>query len=127
MCNRKDKSMTVEEIIQDASKGKDMKNYSLLDMHLYLVIKQILVMYFNNQISKEQANTLKQKAVKNYGENKKHFEFMQEMWTEYIENIKETENLRTKLRKQLSSNTELNEILITCLELIQIYSKEEFS
>lgn len=118
--------MTTEQIIKDASQNKEMKNYTLLDMRLYLVIKQILIMYFNNQISKEQANKLKQKAVKEYESNKKQFEFEQNMWKQYIENINKTENLRIKLRKQLSSNTDISEILNTCIELIQLYSKEEF-
>lgn len=118
--------MTSEKIIQDASQNKEMKNYSLLDMHLYLVIKQILVMYFNNQISKEQANIQKQKAVKIYEDNKKQFEFVQSMWKDHIENINLTENLRIKLRKQLHTNTELSEIVNTCVELIEIYSKESF-
>lgn len=118
--------MTSEKIIQDASQNKKMKNYSLLDMHLYLVIKQILVMYFNNQISKEQANIQKQRAVKIYEDNKKQFEFMENMWKEHIENINLTENLRIRLRKQLNSNTEISELVNTCIELIQIYSKEKF-
>lgn len=118
--------MTAEKIIQDASQNKEMQDYTLLDIHLYLVIKQILVMYFNNQISKKQANELKQKAVKEYESNKRQFEFEYNMWKEYIENINKTENLRIKLRKQLSSNAELNEVLNTCIELIQLYTKEEF-
>lgn len=118
--------MTTEKIIQDASQNKEIQDYTLLDMHLYLVIKQILIMYFNNQISKEQANKLKQKAVKEYEDNKRQFEFEHNMWKQYIENINKTENLRIRLRKQLNSNTEINEILNTCIELIQVYSKEEF-
>lgn len=119
--------MTSEQIIQDATQNKEMKNYSLLDMHLYLVIKQILLMYFNKQISKEQANIRKQKAVKIYEDNKKQFEFMESMWKEHIENIIPTENLRVRLRKQLHSNTEISEILNTSIELIEIYSKEKFT
>ena len=48
--------MTSEKIIQDASQNKEMKNYSLLDMHLYLVIKQILVMYFMNHYKRFSKN-----------------------------------------------------------------------
>lgn len=118
--------ITAEKIIQDASQNKEIDGYTPLDIHLYLVIKQILVMYFNNQISKEQANKLKTKAVKEYESRKKQFEFENNMWKQYIENINKTENLRIRLRKQLSSNTEINEILNTCIELIQLYSKEEF-
>lgn len=119
--------MTSEQIIQDATQNKEMKNYSLLDMHLYLVIKQILLMYFNKQISKEQANIQKQKAVKIYEDNKKQYEFMESMWKEHIKNIIPTENLRVRLRKQLHSNTDISEILNTSIELIEIYSKEKFT
>ena len=67
-----------------------------------------------------------QKAVKTYEDNKKQFEFMESMWKEHIENINLTENLRVKLRKQLHTNTEISELVNTCIELIQIYSKEKF-
>lgn len=118
---------TIEEIIEDAKKLAEMpKDYNLLDMLLYLVIRQILHMYFNHQISKEQANKLKTKAIKEYENNKRQFEFEQSMWTEYIKNINKTEDLKRELRRQLSSNTDLDEILNTCIELIQLYSKEEF-
>lgn len=118
---------TSEQIIQDAKTSDEIpKEYNLLDMLLYLVIKQILKMYSNRQISKEQANKLKTKAIKEYENNKKQFEFKQSIWTEYIENINKTEDLRRKLRIQLNSNTDLDEILNTCIELIQLYSKEEF-
>lgn len=118
--------MTVETIIQEASQNKSMNGYSLLDMHLYLVIQQILKMYFNNQISKEQANQLKKQAIKKYNDRYKEFEFEESMFQEHVENIKKTENLRIRLRKQLNSNTEINEVLNTCIELIELYSGEEF-
>lgn len=118
---------TAEEIIENAKTLDEMPNsYNLLDMLLYLIVKQILKMYYNNQISKEQANKLKTKAVKEYENNKKQYEFEQNMWKEYIENINKTEDLKRKLRAQLKSNTELSEILNTCIELIELYSKEEF-
>ena len=117
---------TSQEIIENTKNNVDVRKYNLLELQLYLVIKQILAMYFNNQISKEEANKLKQKAVKEYESNKKQFEFEHNMWKQHIENIKNTENLRIRLRKQLNSNTELKEIINTCLELIQLYSGEEF-
>lgn len=119
--------ITAEKIIQDASQNKEMSDYTLLDVHLYLVIKQILIMYFNNQISKEQANKLKTKAVKEYESRKKQFEFEHNMWKQYIENINKTENLRIKLRKQLKSQeTGLPELVETLIQLVELYSKEEF-
>ena len=119
---------TSEQIIQDAKTLDEIpKEYNLTEILLYLIIKQILSMYFNHQISKEQANKLKTRAVKEYENNKKQFQFEQAMWTEYIENINKTEDLRRKLRIQLNSNTDLVEILYTSIELIQLYSKDEFA
>lgn len=118
---------TSEQIIQDAKTLNEIpKEYNLSEILLYLIIKQILRTYSKHHISKDQANKLKAKAVKEYENNKKQFEFEQAMWTEYIENIDKTEDLRRKLRIQLNSNTDLVEILDTCIELIQLYSKEEF-
>lgn len=116
-----------EQIVEETKTLNDIPNdYSLLEMHLFLVIRQILKMYYNNQISKEQANNYKALAIKKYNDKIKEYEFEKSIFKEHIENIKETENLKIKLRKQLHTNTELNEILNTCIELIQIYSKEEF-
>lgn len=117
---------TSEQIVQDAVNKKEIQNYNLLEMQLYLVIKQILIMYFNNQINKEQANIQKQKAIGKYESDLKLYEFQKNMFEEHVENIKKTENLRIKLRKQLNENTELGEILNTCIELIELYSGEEF-
>lgn len=120
--------MTTEKIIQDASQNKELEGYTVLDIHLYLVIKQILIMYFNKQISKEQANKLKQKAIKEYEDRKRQFEFEHNMWKEYIENINKTENLRIRLRKLLNSKeTEIPELIDTLVELVELYSKEKFT
>ena len=116
---------TSEQIIKDASSEKDIKDYSLLELHLYLVIKQILKMYFNNQINKEQANIYKQQAVSKYEKDIKNYEFQQSMFKEHIKNIRDTEDLRRKLRKKLNNNEEITEaslsdIINICLEIIEI-------
>lgn len=127
--------MTAEQIIQDATQNKEMENYSLLDMHLYLVIKQILVMYFNKQISKEQANIQKQKAVKIYEESKKQYDFENGMFQEHIRNLRDTENARIKLRKMIDGKDEYNkpiteetmaDTINTCMEIISKVFKGEF-
>lgn len=122
---------TSEEIIKEASNKNEAKDYSLLEMHLFLVIKQILRIYFNNQITKEQAVKLKQQAVKEYEMNKKDYEFQQSMFQEHIKNMKDTEMLRNELNKLLNDNTEvtiekLSEVVNICLEIIQITYKEKF-
>lgn len=117
---------TSEQIVQDARNNKEILDYNLLEMQLYLVIKQILIMYYNNQINKEQANILKQKAIRKYEDDLNQYNFEKEMFKKYVEDIRKTEELRIKLRKQLNENTDLNEILNTCIELIELYSGEEF-
>lgn len=122
---------TSEEIIKEASNKNEVKDYSLLELHLFLVIKQILRIYFNNQITKEQAVKLKQQAVKEYEMNKKDYEFQQSMFQEHIKNMRDTEMLRNKLNKLLNDNTEvtiekLSNVVNICLEIIQITYKERF-
>lgn len=122
---------TSEEIIKEASNKNEAKDYSLLELHLFLVIKQILRIYFNNQITKEQAVKLKQQAVKEYEMNKKNYEFQQSMFQEHIRNMKDTEMLRNELNKLLNDGTEvtiekLSKVVNICLEIIQITYKERF-
>lgn len=122
---------TSEEIIKEASNKNEAKDYSLLELHLFLVIKQILRIYFNSQITKEQAVKLKQQAVKEYEMNKKDYEFQQSMFQEHIRNMKDTEMLRNELNKLLNDNTEitiekLSKVVNICLEIIQITYKEKF-
>ena len=123
--------MTAETIIQDAIQNKETTNYNLLEIHLYLVIKQILKMYYNNQLSKEQANKYKTLAVKDYNNRVKQYEVEDAMFKEHIENIKKTESLKIKLRKKYKSDEAITEekifeILNICIELIELYSGEEF-
>ena len=82
--------MTSEEIIKKASSNEKIDG-TLLDLQLYLLIKQILKMYFNKQISKEEANVYKLQAVKKYEEDKRQFEFEREMFQEHLQHIKTTE------------------------------------
>lgn len=122
--------MTTEKIIKDATQNKEIRDYSLLDIHLYLIIQQILKMYFNNQISKEEANKYKQIAVNKYQEEYKQYDFEREMFQEHIKNIRDTETQRIKLRKILKDDevTEerLCEIISTCMEIISTVFKGEF-
>ena len=122
---------TAEQIIEDAKCGNELKNYSLLELHLFLCIEQILKMYSNNQISKEKANNLKNLAIKKYNDLIKQYEFERSLFQEHVVNIKETEMLRTQLRKRLNEEDEVTEEkLAECLNLalgiLDICFKEEF-
>lgn len=122
---------TSEQIIKDVSNKEKIEGYNLLEMHLYLTIKQILKMYFNNQISKEEAVKYKQQAVKEYEMNKKDYEFQQSMFKEHIKTYASTEMLRTKLRKKLKDDEpiteqKLSETINICLQILQIVFKEQY-
>ena len=122
--------MQAEQIIRDVTQNKEILDYNLLEIKLYLVIKQILKMYFNNQISKEEANKYKQIAIKKYEDEYKQYNFEREMFQEHIKNIRDTEMQRIKLRKILKDDevTEerLCEIISTCMEIINTVFKGEF-
>ncbi len=122
---------TSDQIIKDASNKESIEDYSLLELYLYLNIKQILKMYFNNQLSKEEANHYKQIAVKDFENKVKDYEFQQSMYQEHIKNIKDTEFLRTNLRKKLKDNEpvteeKLGQTINICLEIISKTYKEPF-
>lgn len=114
---------TTNEIINNVKSNKIIEDYNLIEMYLHLNIMKMLDMYNNNQINLDSATKLKNKAVKTYEDDK----FKYEMYENTLNNYVKTTNLRVKLRKQLNSNTELNEILNTAIELIELYSDEKFS
>lgn len=114
---------TSNEIIENVKNNKIIEDYNLIEMYLHLNIMKLLEMYNNNQINLELASKLKTKAVKNYEDDK----FKYEMYENTLNNYVKTTNLRVKLRKQLNSDTELNEILNTTIELIELYSDESFT
>lgn len=122
---------SVEEIIQDAKNNNDLKDYNLLEIHLYLCIEQILKMYANNQISKEDANRRKQIATKRYEDYWKQYEFESEMFKEHIEASNKSCDARMRLHKLLKEDSELTnekmgEIINVCMEIISICFKGEF-
>lgn len=121
---------TPNEIVQDATNNKDTVNYNLLELHLYLVIKQILIMYFNNQISKEQAKNMKEKAVKKYELDLKQYEFERDMFREHIETLQSTEDLRIKLRKIIDKENTTEEDIYEgfnlALSILKVVFRGEF-
>lgn len=121
--NMKSKEQIINDLIKIEMPSED---YNLIEIQCFLSLKKLLIMYHNRQITPEKATETKKIILAKYESDKKQFEFEENMWKEYIENINKTEDLKTKLRKQLSSNTEVNEVLNTCIELIQLFTKEEF-
>jgi len=122
----------IEEILNDVKTQNDIpSDYELLETYAFLCLKKIIIMYQNNQITKEQSQNLKQKIEGQYNKSAGEYQFRSDLYEKYIRDIKQTESLRIKLRKELNSEetiTEqrLSEILMLCLEIIGFYSGEVF-
>lgn len=125
-----------EEIINDSIKLENPPaDYSLLEIHCFLALKQLLLMYHNKQISSENATRTKQHILADYDKRKKDYEFQTSMFREHVEHIKNTENARIKLHKILNGQDEYNkpitdeswaEALNICMEIIGTVFKGEF-
>lgn len=122
---------TSDEIIENVKNDGKIDSYEILEMHLHLCIKQILKMYANGFLSKEDSNKYKNLVVNKYNELKKRYEFEESMFQEHVQHIKDTEILRTNLRKRLNeedkiTEEKLAECLNLALEILSICFKGEF-
>lgn len=125
-----------EEIVNDSIKLETApEDYNLIEIHCFLALKQLTSMFYNKQISKENAGITKNKILAKYESDSKQYEFERSMFQEHIQHIKETENARTKLRKMLNGQEEYNkpiteesycETINTCMEIISKVFKGEF-
>lgn len=116
-----------EEIINDSIKFETPPgDYNLLETHCFLALKQLIIMFYNKRITKENATKIKQLILADYDKRYKEFNFQQSMFQEHIKNIRKTETKRTKFRKILieerSSITKekLYEIVNLATEIINI-------
>lgn len=125
-----------EQIINDSiNLETPPADYNLLEIHCFLALKQLLVMFHNKQISTENATKTKQLVLADYEKRSKEYEFQTSMFQEHIDHIKETENERIKLHKMLNGQEEYNkpiteenlcETINICMEIISKVFKEEF-
>lgn len=125
-----------EVIINDSLKlDKPPADYNLIEIHCFLALKQLTIMFYNKQISKEKAGETKQKILSTYEKQCKEYEFERSMFQEHIQHIKETENARVKLQKMLNGKEPYNkpiteetmaETINTCMEIISKVFKGEF-
>lgn len=125
-----------EEIINDSIKLETPPaDYNLLEMHCFLALKQLLVMFHNKQITTENASKTKQLILANYEKSYKEFDFEKSMFQEHIDHIRKTENARIKLHKMLNGEDEeakaiteerLCETINVCMEIISTVFKGEF-
>ncbi len=96
-----------EQIINDSIKLETPPaDYNLLEIHCFLALKQLLIMFYNKQITTENASRTKQLVLADYEKRCKEYEFQTSMFQEHIEHIKNTEQQRTKLRKMLNGEAE---------------------
>ena len=125
-----------EQIINDSIKLETPPaDYNLLEIHCFLALKQLLIMFHNRQISTENATKTKQLILAEYEKRCKEYDFQTSMFQEHIENLKATESARVKLHKMLNGEAEeakpvteerLCETLNICMEIISKVFKGEF-
>lgn len=125
-----------EQIINDSIKLETPPaDYNLLEMHCFLALKELLVMFHNKQITTANASKTKQLILADYEKRNKEYEFQTSMFQEHIDHIRKTENARTKLRKMLNGEAEeakpiteerLCETINLCMEIISTVFKGEF-
>lgn len=108
---------TADEISKYAlSNDMPPNEYSLLEFHLFITLKEIYRQFFNHKISKATGEKLKQNAVMQYNNLSKQFQFKEELYQKHIEAISKTETLRIQFRKTKDMNI--------AIKLIELYSGE---
>lgn len=110
--------MDAKTIIEIVKSGGTLENANMLDLQLEGVTKGVIKQFLEGKITKEEANRLKDLAVKDYESRKKQFEFQESMFKRHIQNIKDTECLREELLKTLEKQ-ELEKSLNIALEIIE--------
>lgn len=110
--------MDAKTIIEIVKSGGTLENANMLELQLEGVTKGVIKLFLEGKITKEEANRLKDLAVKDYESRKKQFEFQESMFKRHIQNIKDTEYLREELLKTLEKQ-ELEKSLNIALEIIE--------
>lgn len=110
--------MDAKKIIEIVKSGGTLENANMLELQLEGVTKGVIKLFLEGKITKEEANRLKDLAVKDYESRKKQFEFQERMFKRHIQNIKDTECLRYELLKTLEKQ-ELEKSLNIALEIIE--------
>lgn len=110
--------MDAKTIIEIVKSGGTLENANMLELQLEGVTKGVIKLFLEGKITKEEANRLKDLAVKDYESRKKQFEFQERMFKRHIQNIKDTECLRYELLKTLEKQ-ELEKSLNIALEIIE--------
>ena len=125
-----------EQIINDSIKLETPPaDYNLLEIHCFLALKQLLILFHNKQITTANASKTKKIILEDYEKRCKEYEFQTSMFQEHIDHIKNTEMQRTKLKKILNGEAEeakpiteerLCETLNLAVEILATVFKGEF-
>lgn len=121
-----------EQIIKDSLKlDSPPDDYSLIEIHCFLALHQLTIMFYNGQVSKESAGLIKQKILSEYENLSKQYDFWTSIYKEHIEHIKDTEESRTRLHKILNGNNPITEeslceTINVCMDIISTIFKGEF-
>lgn len=115
----------IKEICKDAINDNMNDTYTnIIEISAFVAIRDIAIQFANKRIDQQTATILKNKVFKAYEDNKKEYEFKEQVYDTYLAKINKTEDLRSKLRHQLKENN--TSCLDTALKLIEIYSGEEW-
>lgn len=112
-----------EEIIKDVANEKIDLNYNLIETNFAKRIMDLKKDYENSKISYDMAKLFKTKAIKEYEQEK----FLYEIYENSMKDYTKTTNLRVELRKLLNTDSEINDVLNTAIQLIELYSGESFT
>lgn len=125
---------TTDELFKKAYKDNfdgryNINDLSLLEMHLYLNLREILTMYNKGYIDNTKATTLKNNAFKKYNDMVKEYDFQMARTKEYIKLEQDTCLMRLKYAKEAEKLTEeikdkgySPEILDKALKIIDVYN-----
>lgn len=117
-----------DEILKAAAAfSEPPKDYSLIEMHCFLALKQLTVMFYNNQIEVSNAKRVKQRIFAEYEEYGKMFEFKNKIYDDFIKTLKITSPMRIKLHKLLRDKKEICETAEVCMEIIKTVFSGEFT
>ena len=119
---------TREEIMKAAMKENEVPDgYNLIEQNCFYVIKQLLIMFRNGEISQESASRNKEKVFKQYEEEINKYGFMIDLYKKHTQDILKTENDRIKLHKMLNTDSEINDMFNVSMSIIDSVFEGEFS
>lgn len=107
------------KLFYDTKEMPDTSKYDMIDTLLFSCFVKMYELFYSNVITKVEAEAMKNTLVSEYNKSKKDFQtFML-----FLQNLTDTEALRSKLNKQLKDKEDPKAALATALEIIDVYTK----